>query len=128
MLRKCILTLFNITHLIQQLTCLLEPPPRSFRVSIYAEVIFSDFGWGKSVYGSNFPHASVIVDAKPRENTGKQDRVPGAKGTPGRKGKVGLDGREWGDKIKMLTQDLPCSVLGHPLTYLPEINPSSCST
>lgn len=70
-LEKCMLPLVDIAHLIQELTRLLEPLLRSFRITIYAKVIFGNFDRGESVNRSNLPHTIVILEANPGKNVSR---------------------------------------------------------
>lgn len=63
--KEYIPALFSITHSIQQLTRLLKPPPRSFRILIYARVIRANFTRGELEYRSNLSDQRVILKTRP---------------------------------------------------------------
>ena len=65
--KKWIPVLFDIAHSIQQLTCLLKPPSRSFCILIHAGVIVANFIQGELECPSNFPDPNVVLKTRPIE-------------------------------------------------------------
>ena len=117
-------SLLNITHVIQQLTRLLEPSPRPSHILVHAKIIRGNFTRGKLEGRGDIFDLKVVIETRKAESVSNLHQIPGAKVT--RQHGAAGDGQEQNGARKR-TQGLPSSAWGHPLTYPPEISFSSYS-
>jgi len=118
---KYIPVLFDIAHSIQQLTCLLKPPSRSFCILIHAGVIGTNFIRGELECPGNLPDSNVVLETGP---TGKHQQP-----VQDIRDKGDTRAKRWGnDGAGRHTQNLVSSAWNHPPMYPPETKPSSCPT
>ena len=64
--------LLDITHIIQQPTRLLKPPPRSFGISVHAKVILGNFTWSELERRGDLLNLRVTLETKPTESVSKR--------------------------------------------------------